>query len=62
MFSFCGAEDDQEEILSWCLEILKDCDEIWLCGDWSHSVGCRAEFDTALNLRIPIKEYEEESV
>lgn len=60
MFSFCTPTDDQEKILEWCLGVLKDCDEIWLCGHWGRSEGCLRELKYAKELGLIVRIYEED--
>jgi hypothetical protein len=31
------------EGIGYCFELLDMCDELWLTGDWQHSVGCNLE-------------------
>ena len=40
--------------LQKCLQLLKRCDILLLCGDWQQSKGCMAEFAHAMNLGISI--------
>lgn len=41
-----------EEII--CEEIIRYCDELWLCGAWEESAGCQAELLAALSEAIPV--------
>lgn len=43
-----------EEGIKLCFELLKLCDEIYICGDWQSSRGCRLEYEYALENNIPI--------
>ncbi len=38
-----------------CLELLKMCDELWLCEGWEKSEGCRIEKEFAERTAIPIR-------
>ena len=40
--------------LQKCLQLLRRCDILLLCGDWQQSKGCMAEFAHAMNLGINI--------
>jgi hypothetical protein len=44
-----------EEGMKLCLELLKMCDELWLCPGWEQSRGCRIEKETAEQCGIPIR-------
>lgn len=37
--------------LSHCIELLRRCDGIVLCGDWKNSKGCMAEYFTAKQMK-----------
>jgi hypothetical protein len=39
-----------------CLEILRRCDELWLCEGWENSRGCGIEYSYARGTGIPIRE------
>lgn len=43
--------------MNMCLNLLKACDELWLCGDWENSTGCMMEYSYAIatNGRIKIE-------
>lgn len=41
--------------MEWCLELLKSCDELLLCGDWVQSVGCCRELSFARDNNIEVK-------
>ena len=60
MFSFCTPADNQEKILEWCLSVLQDCTEIWMCGYWGSSEGCLRELAMAKELGIPVVIYEDD--
>ena len=38
-----------------CFEMLKRCDELWLCENWRTSRGCGLEYDYADRFNMPIK-------
>ena len=40
--------------LQKCLELLRRCDILLLCGDWQNSKGCLAEFGFAMARKMPI--------
>lgn len=40
--------------LQKCLELLRRCDVLLLCGDWQNSKGCLAEFGFATARKMPI--------
>lgn len=40
--------------LQKCLELLRRCDVLLLCGDWQNSKGCLAEFGFAAARKMPI--------
>lgn len=48
---------DYYEGMEHCLEILKRADELWLCGRWLASKGCRIEVKFARQHEIPISHY-----
>jgi len=39
-----------------CLEMLRRCDELWLCEGWEDSRGCSIEYSYAKGTGIPIRE------
>lgn len=41
--------------MNMCLNLLKACDELWLCGDWKNSTGCMIEYSYALATNGRIK-------
>lgn len=51
--------DEQENLLalSYCIEMLKRCDEVWFFGAWRGSMGCQAEYEAAVTYEIPRKEF-----
>jgi len=38
----------EEDVIDHCIELLSNCDELWVFGDWEESAGCRAEVKYAL--------------
>jgi len=44
-----------EDGMEHCFEMLKRCDELWLCEGWETSKGCNLEFGYAEELGMPIK-------
>lgn len=52
---FLYTEVEYEKGMEYCFELLKQCDEIWLCKGWEGSRGCCIEFDYATLHGIPIK-------
>lgn len=40
--------------LQKCLQLLRRCDILLLCGDWQNSKGCLAEFGFAMARKMPI--------
>lgn len=55
LFGYLYYDVPYEEGMEYCLEILKECDELWLCKGWEGSRGCCMEFDYATEHCIPIK-------
>ena len=49
-----------------CFEVLRRCDELWLCRGWEESRGCKMEADYARRTGIPVKtigeDYETEAL
>jgi hypothetical protein len=48
-------EKTYEEGMNDCIEILRRCDELWLCLGWENSTGCNLEKKYAEAKGIPIK-------
>lgn len=46
-----------EQVMLYCLEMLKSCDEVIMAGDYVYSKGCLREFDEAIARRIPTTVY-----
>lgn len=44
-----------EDGMEHCFEMLKRCDELWLCEGWQKSEGCNLEMAYADRLGMPIK-------
>lgn len=55
-FSFLdeAVKDERELALGMCKELLLAADEIWLCGNWQNSEGCRIELKAAQENGLPI--------
>jgi len=49
MFSFLDDDNpvDRERAMCYCLNLLNDCDEVWVFGDWEKSEGCKKEINMA---------------
>jgi len=49
MFSFLDDRDpvDREKALAYCLNLISDCDEVWVFGNWEESEGCKKEVTMA---------------
>lgn len=45
MFDFLShqGKDAENKVIEYCINVLKDCDEVWFFGDWRNSVGCMIE-------------------
>jgi hypothetical protein len=43
-----------DQAMAVCLQVLKNCDAIYLLPDWSDSRGAREEVKYALSLNMPI--------
>ena len=54
-FSYAQDDDEEEEILSSCLELLSRCDYLYMFGDYENSTGCKKEIELAQKLLIPVK-------
>lgn len=57
-FCFLYEKMSYEDGISWCLELLNRCDEMWVYGDYKNSRGCIAEikFCEEYNIIYEIKE------
>ena len=51
---FLNEDISYEESMEMCLQLLKRCDELWLCNGWEKSKGCNMEWAAAKALGIPI--------
>lgn len=51
---FLYNELSYEEGMKHCLEMLKRCDELWLCDGWIKSRGCLIEHSYAVQHNMPI--------
>ena len=49
--------EERYQALNLCQELIKDCDQAWLFGDWEKSEGCRIEVRTAKKVGIPIVDF-----
>lgn len=47
-------ELSHEEGMKHCVEMLKRCDELWLCEGWIKSRGCLIEHSYAVQHNMPI--------
>lgn len=47
-------EMSYEDGMEHCFEMLKRCDELWLCDGWETSKGCNLEVGYAEELGMPI--------
>ena len=55
-FSFANYKKTDYDLgMDWCLGLLSKCDEMWLCGDWKSSKGCRLEYDFCIESQIKVK-------
>ena len=59
-FSFLYNSVDYTTGLNMCLWLLKQCDEMWVFGDYQESVGCMSEIAYCQNHSIPYKIIESE--
>ncbi len=55
LFGYLYNEVSYSQGMEWCLNILNECDEIWLCNGWEDSQGCRMEYYNSIVNNIPIK-------
>lgn len=47
MFGFLQGKISEKEALNICLCLIDLADEVWLCGNWQKSKGCKKEFEYA---------------
>lgn len=40
--------------MEYCFELMKCCDEVYLCGEWDGSTGCCMEYGYVTALGLPI--------
>jgi len=52
LFSFMENDNERNDILQLCLEIINICDEVWVYGD---SDGCRNEMRYADSINKPVR-------
>ena len=52
-FGFMYDKVGYDEGLDWCLHLLTMCDEMWVCGDYENSTGCKAEIEFCKEHYIP---------
>ena len=52
---FFYSELSYERGMAHCFEVLRRCDELWLCRGWEESRGCNMEVDYARRIGLPIK-------
>lgn len=50
---------DYDTGMQYCFEMLKRCDELWLCKGWENSKGCMLEVVYAHEHNIPIYQLED---
>lgn len=53
-FGFMYNTTEYTKGLSFCTDLLKHCDIMLVFGDWTESVGCKAEVDMCNELGIPV--------
>ena len=53
-FSYYDARGPQKQVMRQCLAALDLCQEIWVCGEWRTSEGCKMELSYADSVGIPI--------
>ena len=51
------ADMEYEQVMEYCLEVLRDCDMIVMSGEFMDSRGCIRELKEARALGIPIRYY-----
>ncbi|MBA1335374.1 MAG: hypothetical protein HPY66_0996 [Firmicutes bacterium] len=49
MFGFLddGEPEDREKLLGYCLNLINDCDEVWMFGEWQECEWCVREVNMA---------------
>ena len=51
------ADMEYEQVMAYCIEVLRDCDMIVMSGEFMNSRGCTMEHTMARELGIPIRYY-----
>lgn len=51
MFSYL---DNESKVLRFCLETVKECEALWLFGDWEKSTGCGYEHNVAKSKNLVV--------
>lgn len=51
------ADMPYEQVMRYCLEMLRYSDEVIMAGDYVYSKGCLREFNEAIARRIPVTIY-----
>ena len=54
-FGFLYDKVDYDMGINYCLELLKNCDEMWVFGDYMCSKGCNIEIEYCKKHNIPYK-------
>lgn len=64
MFSFLDDREpeEREKALGYCLNLISDCDEVWVFGDWRSSEGCVKEVNMARLLGKTVRFWEKMDV
>ena len=63
-FSFLdgGGAEGEKKALALCLETVKQCNELWLFGEWWNSSGCQSEWAIANGAGIKIIDFSPQAV
>lgn len=63
-FSFLdgGGAEGEKKALALCLETVKQCNELWLFGEWKNSYGCQSEWAIANRAKIKIIDFSPQTV
>ena len=62
LHTFCyldAIKFDQSKALKLCFSLMDGCDEVWMFGDYSNSIGCKAEIAHAAEKNIPVRYFED---
>ncbi len=59
---YLGYEENRLREMADCLSMLSRCDMLILSGDWKHSTGCLMEYIHAMDMDIPVYEWNGEDV